>query len=383
MTSVGAPGLGPARRRAQISTRIVFFVAGFGMASWAPLVPFAQVRTGIGDGALGLLLLCLGIGSIVTMSLAGALAAHFGCRTIVIASAVPLCISLPLLATLSNPALLASALLVFGAALGSLDVTMNIQAVIVERVSERSMMSGFHGLFSVGGIVGAVSVTTVLGLGASPLIATMCVVAGIVVALAAAAPHLLAYGSKGAAPIFPVPRGVVLFIGALCFVAFLAEGAMLDWSAVFLTSTLDMAKAYAGLGYAAFSLTMTIGRLMGDRIGDRFGGASMIVFGGLCAAAGFAIATLVSSWQLALLGFSLVGVGCSNIVPVLYTFVGRQTVMPEHAAVSAITTLGYAGILVGPAMIGFVAHASSLSVAFLFLVMLQVGVAVGGRLLRG
>ena len=370
-------------RRERTATRLVFFVVGLGMSAWAPLVPFAQTRSGIGAYGLGLLLLCLGAGSIVTMSLAGALAARFGCRRVIVASTLPLCVSLPLLAVLVHPAALAGALLMFGAALGSLDVTMNIQAIIVERASGRAMMSGFHGLFSVGGIAGAASVTLMLGVGASPLLATLVVVAIIGVVMALAGPHLLAYGSRNDAPGFTLPRGIVLFIGALCFVAFLAEGAMLDWSAVFLTSVLGMATAFAGLGYATFSATMTIGRLTGDRVVARFGGPAVVVLGGLFAALGFALATLAMSWPLVLLGFGLIGAGCANIVPVLYTSVGRQNVMPEHAGVSAVTTLGYAGILAGPALIGFVAQGTSLSAAFLLLMLLQLFVAVGGWLLGG
>jgi predicted MFS family arabinose efflux permease len=366
----------------QIATRIVFFVIGVAISAWAPLVPFAKSRTAIDEGTLGLLLLCLGVGSFVTMPLAGALAARFGCRRVILVSATLICLALPLLATLASPWRLAATLLVFGAGLGSIDVTMNIQAVIVERASGRSMMSGFHGLYSAGGIAGAVCVTALLGAGASPFAATLCVIGGIIIALAVCAPHLLPYGSESAGPIFALPHGVVLFIGALCFVAFLAEGAVLDWSAVFLTSVRGMRVANAGLGYAIFSLTMTIGRLTGDRFVQRLGGANVIVFGGLCATAGFALATSLPFWQATLLGYALIGVGCANIVPVLYTSAGRQTTMPEHLAIPAITTLGYAGILAGPAAIGFVAQAASLTVAFAILAVLQLGVAVGGRVLR-
>jgi len=368
--------------RQQISTRIVFFVAGFGLAAWAPLVPFAKAPAGIDERGLGLVLLCLGAGSIITLPMAGALVARFGCRQVVIGSAVPLCLTLPLLAIASTPVALAGGLFVFGAALGSIDVTMNIQAIIVERRSGRSMMSGFHGLFSVGSIAGPACMAVLLGAGASPLAATLCVTAGITAAVAVAAPNLLPYGSESGGPVFALPRGVVLFIGALCFIAFLAEGAMVDWSAVFLTSVRGMDLAYAGLGYATFALTMTMGRLTGDRIRQRLGGREIVIFGGLCAAVGFAIATLVPVWQAVLLGYAFVGVGCANIVPVLYTSAGRQTVLPEHVAVPAITTLGYAGILVGPAAIGFVAHAASLSVAFLCLTVLLAGVAASGHLLR-
>jgi MFS family permease len=381
MASAFTPARPEPGRPEQISTRIVFFVAGFGIAAWAPLVPFAKARTAIDEGTLGLLLLCLGAGSILTMPVAGALAARFGCRRVIIMSAVLFCLPLPLLAVASSPALLAAGLFVFGAGLGSIDVAINIQAVIVERASGRSMMSGFHGLFSVGGIAGASCITGLLGAGSSPFAATMCVIAGVIVSLAVAAPHLLPYGGKSEGPTFAIPHGVVLFIGALCFMAFLAEGALLDWSAVFLTSVRGMETAHAGLGYAAFSLTMTLGRLTGDRVVQRLGGNNVIVFGGLCAASGFAFATLVPFWQMTLFGYALIGIGCANIVPVLYTSVGRQTAMPEYLAVPAITTFGYAGILIGPAAIGFVAHAATLPVAFLILALLQIGVAVGGRLL--
>jgi predicted MFS family arabinose efflux permease len=382
MASVGNRTRPPAGRPEQISTRIVFFILGFGMASWAPLVPFAKARAGLDEGALGLLLLCLGVGSIVTMPLAGTLAARYGCRRVIIVATLLICLALPLLAAVASPVLLGVSLFVFGIGLGSIDVSMNIQAIIVERASGQAMMSGFHGFFSIGGIVGAAFVTALLATGASPLAATLSAVAVILIALVAAGPRLLPYGSQREGPMFVLPRGVVLFLGALCFISFLAEGAILDWSAVFLTSVRGMETAYAGLGYAVFSLAMTIGRIAGDRIVQRWGGNNVITFGGLCAAAGFALATLAPSWQLALAGFAAVGAGASNIVPVLYTSIGRQTAWPEYMAVPAMTTLGYAGILVGPAAIGFVAHVASLSTAFLILAISQVCVAASGRVSR-
>jgi len=366
----------------QRATRIVFFITGVGMAAWAPLVPFAKARVGIQEGGLGLLLLCLGVGSIVAMPVAGALAARMGCRSVTAGAATLLCVALPMLASVSSLPLLVVALFVFGAGMGAIDVAMNIQAIIVERASGRRMMSGFHGMFSLGSIAGAGSVVALLSAGASPLGATLVVAACIIVALAIAVPFLRVDGGGSAGPIFAVPRGIVLCIGVLCFVAYLAEGAVLDWSAVFLTSVHGMATAYAGLGYAAFALAMTIGRLTGDRVVRLVGGSNIILFGGICAAAGFGVSTLLHSWPMALLGYALAGVGCANIVPVLFTGVGRQTVMAENVAVPAITTLGYAGILVGPAAIGFVAHAASLSAAFLILAMLLLGVAASGRMLR-
>ena len=369
-------------RLEQMSTRIAFFIAGFGIAAWAPLVPYAKARAGLDDATLGLLLLCLGAGSILAMPISGVLATRYGCRRVFSAGTLLICLALPLLATVSSVPLLIATLFLFGAGLGAVDSTVNLQAVIVERASGRTMMSGFHGLFSVGGIVGAAGVSALLALGLTPLWAIMVVIVLILAALIKAAPHLLPYGSESNGPAFAVPHGVVLFIGLLCFVVFLAEGSMLDWSAVFLTADKQIDEAYAGLGYAAFALTMTVGRLLGDTIVSRLGARRVIVLGGLFAAAGLVLATLAASWQVALVGYGLVGIGCSNIVPVLYTAVGKQTLMPMSIAVPAITTLGYAGILAGPAAIGFIAHASSLSTAFLLIATLLVAVAISGRILR-
>jgi MFS family permease len=382
MTALTSPPVVLPGRLEQRSTRLAFFIAGVGVAAWAPLVPYAKARAGLDDGTLGLLLLCLGVGSIIAMPVAGALAARFGCRRVLTVGTLLIALSLPLLATVSGMAALVATLFVFGAGLGAVDSTANLQAVIVERASGKTMMSGFHGLFSLGGILGAAGVAALLGLGLSPLGATLAVVVLILTALIKAAPHLLTQRMQSPGPAFAVPHGVVLFIGVLCFIVFLAEGAMLDWSAVYLTAERGLDTAYAGLGYAAFALTMTVGRLTGDAIVRRVGAKRVIVWGGLTAAAGLALATLVPAWEAALIGYALVGAGCSNIVPVLYTAVGKQTLMPESIAIPAITTLGYAGILAGPALIGFIAHGSSLNLAFMLVALLLLGVAASARVLR-
>jgi len=382
MTSLNSQTTFVPGRLEQMSTRIAFFIAGFGIAAWAPLVPYAKARAALDEGTLGLLLLCLGVGSMLAMPLAGILATRFGCRRIATAGTLLICSALPLLATVSSIPALIAALFMFGAGLGTLDSTVNLQAVIVERASGKNMMSGFHGLFSLGGIAGAAGVSALLGLGLSPLNATLVVNVVLLIALAKAVPHMLPYGSESSGPAFAVPHGIVLFIGGMCFIVFLAEGAALDWSAVFLAQERGIDTAYAGLGYAAFALTMTAGRLTGDKIVRRLGATRVMVFGGLVAAAGLLLATFTPSWEAALVGYALLGAGCSNIVPVLYTAVGKQTVMPESIAVPAITTLGYAGILAGPALIGFIAHGSSLSFAFALMAVLLVAVAVGGKVLK-
>lgn len=375
------PGLRTPGRPQQISTRFVFFIAGIGMATWAPLVPYAKARAQIDDGMLGLLLLCLGAGSLVAMPLSGALTARLGCRWVITVSTLVVGLTLPLLALVSSLPGLMLSLLVFGAGVGALDVSINVQAVLVEKASGKTMMSGFHGLFSLGGIVGAAGVAELLAAGLTPGAAVAVVLVVIALALAAAFASLLPYGSNSDGPLFAMPRGVVLLIGLVCFVVFMMEGSVLDWSAVFLTSHHGMATERAGLGYAAFACTMTVGRLTGDWIVQRLGNFKVVLLGSLCAAAGVAV-TLIPIWPVALLGYALVGVGCSNIVPVMFSAVGRQTVMPENVAVPAISTLGYAGILAGPAAIGLITHVSSLSVAFAIMIVLLFGVAASGRYIR-
>lgn len=382
MTSLNPQDTFVPGRLQQMSTRVAFFIAGLGIAAWAPLVPYAKARAGLDEGTLGLLLLCLGVGSILAMPLAGILATRFGCRRVATAGTLLICAALPLLATVSSiPALIAT-LFMFGAGLGTVDSTVNLQAVIVERASGKHMMSGFHGLFSLGGIVGAAGVSALLGLGLTPLAAMLVVVILLIGALLKCVPHMLPYGSESSGPAFAIPHGIVLFIGGMCFIVFLTEGAALDWSAVFLAQERGIDTAYAGMGYAAFALTMTVGRLLGDRIVRKLGATRIILFGGLLAATGLFLATFAPSWQAALVGYALVGAGCSNIVPVCYSAAGRQTAMPESVAIPAVTTLGYAGILMGPAAIGFIAHLSSLGTAFLIVSVMLLGVAASGSRLK-
>jgi predicted MFS family arabinose efflux permease len=358
---------------------MAFLIGGIAAAAWASLVPFAKSRAGLDEGTLGLLLLCLGSGSILAMPTTGVLAVRYGCRKVLIASTVVVCGALPLLAVVPTFPLLALTLFVFGAGQGSADCAFNIQAVMVETESGKPLMSGFHGLYSVGGIVGAAMVSGLLTLGATPLTSALASVALILILLAAAFRGLLPYGGASDGPALAIPKGIVLFLAILCFVVFLIEGAMLDWSAVFLTEERGMRSAQAGLGFACFSLTMTLGRLTGDTIVKKLGPRSIVAGGGLLATLGIVLTALVPYWQISLVGCALVGIGCSNIVPVLFSAVGRQRRMPQSVAVPALTTLGYAGILAGPAGIGFVARHSGLVVAFLWLAALTAGVAISGR----
>ena len=371
-----------AGRAEQHSTRLLFLLAGFSAAAWASLVPVAKAATGVNEGQLGLVLLCLGIGSLLAMPVSGVVSTRHGCRKVLMVCGVALCACLPLLASVQNVFTLAAALFFFGAMIGTFDCVMNIQAVIVERDSKRPLMSGFHGFYSLGGLLGAATTSTIMDLGVSPFATVSAIALAGVLLLMGIRRHVLPYGNPAEGPPFALPRGEVLFLGMLCMTVFLVEGSMMDWSAVMLAENHGMPVAQAGYGFAAFSLTMTFGRLTGDRIVARVGRRSVVTVGGLLAMGGILLATLVPLWQAALLGYAMVGLGCSNIVPVLFTAVGRQTSMPQSVAVPAMSTLGYAGVLAGPAAIGFIAHHSSLPMAFLLVAALMLFVAISGRFLK-
>ncbi len=260
------------RPATRLATRLSFLVAGFGIACWAPLVPFAKQRLAVDDGTLGLLLLCIGIGSVVAMLLTGPLSARFGSKPIILAGGFGLAVVLPALSIATTPLALAVALLAFGAALGSIDVAMNVHAVEVERAADTPLMSDFHALFSIGGFAGATSMTALLSWGVDPLSGTLASAAAMAIAMAFAWPRLLA-GTQGKVegPLFVKPRGIVLLLAGWAAAAFLAEGAMLDWSALLVTGAGLTTASQGGVGYMLFAVAMTVGRLAGDKVAARVG----------------------------------------------------------------------------------------------------------------
>jgi fucose permease len=352
----------------QISTRFAFLITGLAMSAWAPLIPFVKARLAIGESTLGLLILCFGIGSLMAMPVTNLLVNRYGCRRVITSSLSLMCVSLVCLAISPSVPGMAINLLIFGMMLGATDVAMNMQAVVVEKASGRAMMSGFHGFYSLGGIFGAVVMSALMWLGLSPFHAILSITAVLILMLAYCAKNLLpkndTQSSDQREPFFVVPRGTVLLIGSLCFVAFLAEGAVLDWSAVFLNTVRAIDPVYAGLGFAGFSVAMTIGRFTGDKVVNTLGGTQVIFWGGLCAATGFLLVIFIPFSAASFIGFILVGMGASNIVPVLFTAAGNQSSMPMGLAISAVVSMGYAGLLAGPASIGFIAELSSLKVSF-------------------
>jgi predicted MFS family arabinose efflux permease len=368
------------RPATRLATRLAFLVAGFGIACWAPLVPFAKTRLGVDDGVLGLLLLSLGIGSVVAMLLTGVMSARYGSRPIIIAGGLSLAAVLPLLAVASTPAMLAVALFAFGAALGSIDVAMNIHAVEVERDAGRPLMSGFHALFSIGGFAGSALMTALLSLQLGALACTLICSALMLIAMLLAAPRLLSSVQVQDGPLFVLPHGSVLLLALLGAITFLVEGAMLDWGALLVIGAGLVSEAQGGIGYIVFSIAMTIGRLGGDAVVARIGDRTTLVWGSIIAIAGFVVLLTAPVAAVAVTGFLLIGLGASNLVPVLFRRAARQTVMPTGLAVAAITTAGYAGILIGPAGVGFVARLDGLSTAFWLLAALMGLVTLSARI---
>lgn len=293
----------------------------------------------------------------------GAVSARYGSKPVIIGSGAMLALVLPTLTVAGTPLLLGTILLLFGAALGSLDVAMNVHAVEVERAAGRPMMSGFHALFSIGGFGGAGAMTLCLSGGVSPLVATLVCAVAMLAAIAIATPRLLSAVRAEAGPMFVMPRGIVLLLAGLAMATFLAEGAMLDWSALLVVQKRLAAPPRAGLGYILFAAAMTGGRLFGDAVVTRLGDMRTLLFGGMVAVAGFVV-LLTAPAPVALGGFLLIGIGASNIVPVLFRKAGAQTRMPTALAIGAVTTLGYAGILIGPAGIGLIARTLGLETAF-------------------
>ncbi|WP_163767224.1 MFS transporter [Providencia stuartii] len=372
----------PPAKKEQVATRIIFFIAGFATASWAAIVPFVKANTGANDATLGLLLLCFGVGALIAMPLTGAIAAKFGCRKLMVASTIAFCLLLSLLPAISHIGILIVGLLLFGVGIGLTDCAMNIQAVIVDKASEKPIISGFHGYYSVGGIVGAGAMSAILLMGTPPIAAAIIISLVSLLLLSISFKGFLSYANAPTGPLIAIPKGIVLVIGIICFAIFLAEGTVLDWSAVFLIEHHGLEESLGGLGFAAFATTMTIGRLTGDKIVMRVGSARVVFWGALLACIGFMIAVLSPYLSIAIIGYALVGAGCSNIVPVMFSSIGKQNTMPEALAVPAVSTLGYLGILAGPAAIGFVAFQFTLATALLTIAALLVIIAFVSKLVR-
>ena len=360
----------------RLSTRFSFFGLGFATAAWAPLIPFAQQRLHFNHADFGLLLLCSGLGAMLAMPATGKIVQRVGCRVPIGFALLLLAVLLPSLSLWTTPLMMAITLFLFGTAAGSLGVALNIQAVVVEKNSLKSLMSGFHGMASLGGLAGVLTITALLALSISSVMSAFAVSLLLVIIVFLSVPYSikaventsLEASSKVKKSIRQrLPQPLIILIGIACFIIFMTEGAAMDWSGIYLTQQYGVNAAFAGLAYTFFAIAMTTGRFTGHYLIRYFGEKKLLTYSAICATLGLALVSIVPYWWLVLVGYTLVGTGCSNIVPIMFSRAGRQTVMPSAVALSCVSTMAYTGILVGPAFIGMVSELIGLSTVFMAL----------------
>jgi MFS family permease len=360
---LGAPGSRLVSARRAVS--LCFLLNGAVVGSWLPHIPDLKTRLGLGDGGLGMLLLAVAAGAIVALPLAGWLIVRLGSRVVTSGSAAMLAAAIVLPVLTPGVASSAAALALLGACNATLDVAMNAQGVMVEDGYRRPIMSSLHALFSLGGLVGAGGAATAMatGMRAGTHVVTVAMLSLAAVCMAATSLLPTPTTRSHAGPIFVVPPAALLGLGLLTFCALLAEGAMGDWSAVYLRDSLGATPATAAVGFAAFSLAMAVGRLAGDRLAQRLGAARLLRLSGALAAGGLATSLLFGQTAVALLGFGLVGLGVANLIPVLFSAAGRMRGIQTGTALAAVATTGYFGYLAGPPLIGLAARAAGLPAA--------------------
>lgn len=360
----------------RLSTRFSFFGLGFATAAWAPLIPFAQQRLHFNHADFGLLLLCSGLGAMLAMPATGKIVQRIGCRVPIGFALLLLAVLLPSLSLWTTPLMMAITLFLFGTAAGSLGVALNIQAVVVEKNSLKSLMSGFHGMASLGGLAGVLTITALLALSISAVMSAFAVSLLLVIIIFLSVPYSikaventsLEASSKVKKSIRQrLPQPLIILIGIACFIIFMMEGAAMDWSGIYLTQQYGVNTAFAGLAYTFFAIAMTTGRFTGHYLIRYFGEKKLLTYSAICATLGLALVSIAPYWWLVLVGYTLVGTGCSNIVPIMFSRAGRQTVMPSAVALSCVSTMAYTGILVGPAFIGMVSELIGLSTVFMAL----------------
>jgi MFS family permease len=349
---------------ARVAVATLFFVNGALVATWVSRIPAIQAAHGLGNGALGLALLTMAAGAVIAMPLIGSLTVRFGSDRLSQIAVVAFCALMPWLVASSNNVLFFAMLFLFGAAHGSLDVAMNAQAVAVAKRYPNPINSSFHALFSAGGFVGAAAGGVFAGFGIEPLAHFALAAAVLGGAAALVCRHLLFASEERTAistaegPRLKMPRISIglLSLGAIALCAMVSEGAMADWSAVYLRNILRTTEGLAAAGYAAFSVAMLVGRLLGDPLTSRFDPVMLVRGGGAIAAAGMSLALFTHEPVGVLIGLACVGAGLSSVVPIVFTAAGDHAGISPGVALGLVTTMGYLGFLAAPPFIGFAAE---------------------------
>lgn len=358
--------------QARIATNILFFLNGISFASWASRIPDVKEFLKLGDAALGAVLFAMPIGSLSALPVAGLIINKFGSRKIALFSMLFYCVSMPLLGYADTTLQLAIALFIFGFGGDMLNISMNVQAVNVEKMQQRSIMSSFHAVFSVGFMVGAalggfidsenVSVFNHLTfIGFSDLLVGILIYRFLI---------KTDQQTDNAQPLFALPdRGLVL-LGIIAFCGMLSEGAMADWSTLYYKQVLNNSSGFATAGFTAFSVMMVIGRVFGDKIVNSFGLRKTLLINCLIVFLGMIIALISLNPISIVIGFGITGLGLSTIVPLIYSEAGHSKTMSAGVALAAISTVGIGGFLLGPVLIGFLSEFSSLRIALSSLIIL-------------
>ncbi len=369
---LGEPPSAPPRR-ARWAVSLNSAASGILVGTWAARLPAIQQHLDLQSGALGMALLCAAVGTLVATNVAGYLAARVGSAVVTTMSGLLFCCTVPLLALAPSLPWLALALTLYGAAGGAWGEATNTHGVAVEHCYGRPILASFAAFFSVGGLVGASVGGLAGGRGMAPLAHFTAISACAAVCLVVAARHLLPAkaeaGSSSSA--FVLPSGALIMLGVIAFCTVMSEGAVADWSAIYLQHTLATGATLAAGGYAVFSLLMAAGRLVGDSLTARYGATAVVRTGTLMAALGSALALLIPWAPLAIIGFGVVGAGLSSVFPIVISAAGRSSDTSSGNAIAAVATCGYVGFLVGPPAIGFLAQVAGLRAALLLIVALS------------
>jgi len=375
-----APTAGLNAARWSVST--IFLLNGAGIGVWAAHVPLVQARAGIDTGVLGFLLLTIAGGAISAMPLSGWMAGRWGTRAVVVGSGLLFALTSAVLMNVGGLLPLFLAAYVFGASNGVLDVAMNANASEVEAARGIPTMSSFHGFYSLGGLIGAALGGLLIGAGLGDGRGALMVSAAIFAAVLACAGRLLAVPPAPHATHFALPRGPALFLGLLALLCFAIEGALVDWSALLLKERTQVDAATAALGYSAFSVTMAACRFAGDRLVLRFGLLRVMTVGGLGMFAGLMLAVTSTHFMLSALGFALIGLAAANVVPLIFAAAARMPGMSAGGGLATVATLGYAGLLMAPPLLGAIAAHTNIAVALGILSLSGIVIAANSRRVR-
>lgn len=356
----------------RIAVSSLFLLNGFVFSSWASRIPYFQEHFHLNNGQLGSLLLCLPIGSLLVLPLAGWLSTRFGSRLTAILGAAVYCFCLIWIGFAPAIFWLGAALVTMGASGNILNIAENTQGILVEGLYGKPILSSFHGMFSLGGMLGAAFTGLLIALHVSIVsnflgVGLACLLIPVIIT------RYLFTSDFGAAtdqPLFVMPDSALLKLGVIALCVMMGEGAMADWSSVYVRQYIPNRIALATAGYTAFSLAMAIGRFTGDWVSSRLGTAKILYLSGILAAAGMMLALLFPVIWVVIAGFAMVGAGFSIVVPLVYSSAGKSKTMPASMALAAVTTVGFLGFLVGPPLIGFTAQLISLRGALLIVLVL-------------